>query len=120
GYCKQRPSETIRINSRGTSPWAREEDIIERNITPHPTFVSISYQGTEIWRRGSSGQPGAIIRLEEGESIDQALHRLTTPNLKVFEQVSVELPLIKPGTATPNGAYGTSKLGGSGRGGRFE
>lgn len=116
-FCKQLPPQTIRVNTSSDlhfQHFPRTEDVVERSITPHPTFVSLSYEGTEVWRWGSSGQPGMTIYLNEGESLEQALQRITSPNLKLFENLSIELPLIKPGKATASGAYGASELGGPG------
>ena len=114
GYCRQKPAETIRIRMQGGFGrlGRQEQEIIERTIIPHPTYLSISYQGTEVWRSGTSGEPGGVILTQEGETIDQALQRLTTPKIELITKAHIQLPLIRPGTATANGAYGTSTLSG--------
>ncbi len=115
GFCKSIAPQTIRINTSGDvhrRHFPRPEDIVERTITPHPTYVSLSYRGKEIWRRGTSGRPGMDIYLQQGEGLDQALQRITSPQITLFENLSIELPLIKPGEATANGAYGASEIEG--------
>ncbi|QDU58904.1 SHD1 domain-containing protein [Aeoliella mucimassa] len=78
--CKKLPSQTIKINMGPDRFRARPEDIVERTITPHPSSLTLTYRGKKIWGHGNMGKPGMTIWMDENESVDQALQRLTTPN----------------------------------------
>ncbi|WP_425396199.1 SHD1 domain-containing protein [Aeoliella sp.] len=119
--CKQLPSQTIKIGNRRSRINVRPEDVVERTIVPSPSSLVLSYKGQAVWRRSNMGQPGMTIWLRDGESLDQALTRLTTPNTKLLTDSEFPKEIIRPGTATSNGAYGVTNLsGGAGGGGRFE
>lgn len=119
--CKRLPSQTIEISDFHASPWGRN-NVQERTVTPHPSSLTLSYQGKTVWRRGNMGRPGAVFHMQKGESLDQALVRLTTPNTKLLLEAEFPQEIIRPGTATSSGAYGVTNLatGASGGGARFE
>lgn len=107
--CKRQERQTIRINMDNRFP-VRESDIVERTITPHSSFLGMTLNGESLWERGYYARPGHMIYLEEGESLDQALHRLTRPNLSLFKNARFPDYVARPGKATKNGAYGLSRL----------
>lgn len=118
--CKRLPSRTVQISDFHRSAFSRN-NVQERTITPHPSSLTLSYKGQSVWRRGNMGQPGAVFNMREGESLDNALVRLTTPNTKLLTEAEFPQEIIRPGTATSSGAYGVTNLatgvsgGGSGR-----
>jgi hypothetical protein len=107
--CKQQPSQTIRINVDGRWP-VRQQDIVERTITPHASYLEMSLRGEVLWKRGYIARPGHIFFIERGETVDAALARLTRPNVSVFKNAKFTAHIARPGTATDNGAYGVSRL----------
>jgi hypothetical protein len=126
--CKPQPQQTIKINTDNRWP-RRAEDIVERTITPHASFLEMTLKGEILWKRGYVAQPHMTIWLEEGESLDQALERLTKPNLTIFTHAKFSGHVARPGKATANGAYEVSQFTTSGiidgqsadgRGGVFE
>jgi hypothetical protein len=121
--CKPQPPQTIRVNM-GDRFRPRPEDIQERSITPHASYLEMTLGGDTLWKRGFVAQPHMVIYLEQGESLDQALARYTQPNFAIFSNAMFSPYVAKPGKATPNGAYGVSQftargiVDGSGSGGR--
>jgi hypothetical protein len=107
--CKQQEQQTIRINIDNRLP-VRKKDIVERTITPHASYLEMTLHGEVVWKRGYLARPGAIFFLEKGESLDQALERLTKPNLDLFKNAGFSGYVARPGKATDNGAYGVSNL----------
>ncbi|TWT32231.1 hypothetical protein KOR34_39930 [Posidoniimonas corsicana] len=109
--CKQLPSQEIHIdpNPRGSLRRKRDE-VITRTITPYQTKIAMLVGGREVYSRGQTYSPGMTIWLEEGESIDAALKRLTTPNVGFILLAKFNGEVARPGDATKNGAYGFSKL----------
>ncbi|WP_442483621.1 SHD1 domain-containing protein [Aeoliella sp. SH292] len=119
--CKQLPSQSIKINKGRFHFHARPEDIVEHTITPSPSSLTLTYKGQSVWRQSNMGQPGGAIWLNDGESIEQALARLTTPNTKLITDSKIPATVVRPGTASSNGAYGVTDLNsGVSGGGRFE
>jgi hypothetical protein len=120
--CKQLPSQKIQISDFHRPHWNRGA-IQERTITPQPSSLIMTYKGQSVWRRSNMGRPGAVFWMRDGESLDDALQRLTTPNTKLLTESEFPKEIIRPGTATRNGAYGVTNLAtgrSGGRGGRFE
>lgn len=127
--CKPQPPQVIRINVDGRFP-PRPQDIVERTITPHASYLEMSLKGEVIWKRGFIAQPSMTIWLQRGETLDQALERLTKPNVTLFTKVKFSPYVARPGNATPSGAYGVSQFTSQGlvdgkswtseRGGSFE
>jgi hypothetical protein len=111
--CKPQPQQTIRINTDNRWP-RREGDIVERTVTPHASFLEMTLKGETLWKRGYVARPHMTIWLEEGESLDHALERLTKPNLTIFTQAKFSGHVARPGKATANGAYGVSQFTTSG------
>ena len=111
--CKPQPQQTIKINTDNRWP-RRESDIVERTVTPHASFLEMALKGETLWKRGYVAQPHMTIWLEEGESLDQALERLTKPNLTIFTHAKFSGHVARPGKATANGAYGVSQFTTSG------
>lgn len=107
--CKPQPTQTIRINTDNRWP-VREKDIVERTITPHASYLELSLAGEPLWKRGYVATPGLVIYLKAGESLDQALERLTNPDLGVFTGAKFSGYVARPGKATNNGAYGVSQF----------
>jgi hypothetical protein len=107
--CKPQPPQTIRINTDRRFP-VRPEDIVERTITPHASHLEMTLHGESLWKRGYIATAGMMIFKQEGESLDQALDRLTKPNLSVFTNAKFSAYVARPGKATRNGAYGVSQF----------
>jgi hypothetical protein len=70
----------------------------------------MTYKGEELWKRGFVAKPFMTIWMNQGENLDQALQRLTQPNLTIFTHAQFSPYVAKPGKATPNGAYGASQF----------
>ena len=49
-----------------------------------------------------------MIWVQENETLDQALERMTQPNVDLLKNTKLAPYLARPGKATPSGAYGTS------------
>jgi hypothetical protein len=111
--CKPQPQQTIYVNTDNRWP-VRKEDIVERTITPHASFLEMTLKGETLWKRGYVAEPHMTIWAKPGETLDQALERLTQPNLGVFTMAKFSAYVAKPGKATPNGAYGVSQFSASG------
>jgi hypothetical protein len=107
--CKPQEQQTIRINIDNRFP-VRESDIAERTVTPHASYLELSLNGEPLWKRGYIAGPGHIIFLNDGEGLDQALERLTKPNIGVFTDARISGYVARPGKATDNGAYGMSEF----------
>lgn len=107
--CKPQPQQTVLINVDGRSP-ARPEDFVEKPITPHATCLSFALNGEVIWENGFVAKPHMIIYLEKGETLDQALVRLSRPNMLMFSLMKFSSPMARRGKATENGAYGVSEF----------
>ncbi|MCO6045175.1 SHD1 domain-containing protein [Aeoliella sp. ICT_H6.2] len=119
--CKQLPSQTIKIGQGRSRFSVQPGDIVERTITPSPSSLTLSYKGQSVWRRGNMGQPGMTIWMRDGETLDQALTRLTTPNTKLLTDATFPTEIVRPGKASRNGAYGLTDLdSGVSGGGRFQ
>lgn len=112
--CKPQEQQTIRINTSKFRLNARPEDIVERTITPHASFLEMTLKGESLWKRGYVARPGMTIWLEEGETLDQALERLTKPNLALLKNAKFSGYVTKPGKATSNGAFGVSRVSSAG------
>lgn len=114
--CKQKDAQTIKINTSRTKsaigfhPFSRPrpEDIVERTITPHVSFLMVTFRAQKIWEDGYLAQPGQTIYLKENESLDEALVRLTSPNVDLLKKTRFPSHITRPGTASENGAYGAS------------
>jgi hypothetical protein len=105
--CKPQQQQTVRVNMDGRWP-IREADIQERAITPHASYLQMSLNDKELWKRGFVARPMMTIWMKQGESLDQALQRLTQPNLMIFAHAQFSPYVARPGNATANGAYGVS------------
>lgn len=125
--CKPQPTQTIKINTDNRFP-VRDTDIVERTVTPHASYLELSLDGEPLWKRGYIAQPGHVIFMQQGENLDQALERLTKPNLGLIEHAKFSPYVARPGKATENGAYGASQItsegmvdnGATGRDGAFQ
>ncbi len=107
--CKPQPPQTIRIRVDNRFP-PRPEDIQERSITPHATYLEMSLKDEVLWKRGFVAQPHMTIWMQEGETLDQALERMTKPNVALLTNARFSPYVAQPGKATPNGAYGVSQF----------
>jgi hypothetical protein len=107
--CKPQEQQTIKVNVDGRWP-IREADVQERTITPHASYLEMTYKGEELWKCGFVAKPFMTIWMNQGENLDQALQRLTQPNLTIFTHAQFSPYVAKPGKATPNGAYGASQF----------
>ena len=106
--CKQKEQQTIKINTGRDTFRVRPEDIVEKTVTPHASFIQLTLKGEKVWERGYVAQPGTMIWLNSDETLDQALARLTQPNIDVLKNTKFAPYLARPGKATPSGAYGSS------------
>jgi hypothetical protein len=70
----------------------------------------MSLKGQTLWKRGFVAQPHMTISLNEGENLDQALERMTRPNIGIFSKAKFSPYVAKPGKANAHGAYGVSRL----------
>jgi WD40 repeat protein len=107
--CKPQPPQTIRIRMNRRFP-PGPEDIQERSITPHATYLEMSLKDEVLWKRGFVAQPHMVIWMQEGETLDQALERMTKPNVGLLTNAKFSPYVARPGKATPNGAYGVSQF----------
>ncbi len=107
--CKPQPQQTIRIRVDNRFP-PRAQDVVERTITPHATYLEMSLKGEVLWRRGFVAEPHVMIWLQHGETLDRALERLTKPNVGLLTHAKFSPYVARPGKATPNGAYGVSQF----------
>jgi hypothetical protein len=127
--CKPQPSQVIKIRVDNRFP-PRPDDIEERTITPYATYLEMSLKGESLWKRGFIAMPHMVVWVEPGESLDQALERLTKPNVTLLTSARFIPYVARPGKATANGAYGVSQFtargivdkrgGSSSAGGSFE
>lgn len=119
--CKPQPQQTVRINVDGRWP-ARPEDFQDHTITPHASYLEMRLKDQVLWQRGFVARPHMVIWVNEGETLEQALQRLTQPNFAIFTNTKFSPYVARPGKATSNGAYGVSQftsrgiVDGSGRG----
>lgn len=107
--CKRQEQQTIRINVDGRFP-VRDEDIVERTITPCASYLEMTLAGELLWKKGYIARPGMIIFVKQDETLDQALERLTTPNTTLFASATFPSSVARPGKASTNGAYGISQV----------
>lgn len=111
--CKALPRQEINVNM-SSDPLRRHRprpgDIQTRTIVPHVSRLAIRHNGEEVWAIGSLAQPGHMIWMEEGESLDAALKRLTEPNSKVLTETRFGSHIARQGTAGPHRAFGQSML----------
>jgi hypothetical protein len=70
----------------------------------------MTLRGEPLWKRGYVAQPFSIINVQKGESLEQALDRLTKPNFGIFTNAKFSAYVARPGKATPDGAYGVSQF----------
>lgn len=126
--CKPQPQQTVRINADGRFP-PRPEDFKDFPITPHESYLTMSLGNHQLWQRGFVARPHMTIWLNRGETVEQALQRLTQPDFSIFTHAKFSPYVARPGKATRNGAYGVSQFtargivdgGGNGtNGGSFE
>jgi hypothetical protein len=115
--CKHKEQEKIRIRMPFDPANTSAPSIVERTITPCVTSLTITLRGETIWQEGGLHQPGMMIFLNKDESVDQALDRLTRPGIDSLKNRKFDGPFVRPGKATPEGAYGTSVLLGEQHGG---
>jgi hypothetical protein len=107
--CKKQPSQEVAINVDGRWP-VRQQDVVRRTITPHASYLEMTLRGDVLWKTGYVARPGYTFFIEQGETLDAALTRLTRPNLNVFKNAKFFAHIARPGKATDNGAYGVSRL----------
>lgn len=116
--CKPLPRQEIRLRHRnqGAAFMRRgfNEKIITRTIEPHVSEVRVIHGGKDVFRRGVTYTPGGVVSLREGESVDDALERLTTPDLNAIMNMKFNAYMARQGDATERGAYGLSKLASEG------
>jgi WD40 repeat protein len=107
--CKPQPQQSMRINVDGRNP-PRPQDIVERTVTPHATYVAFTMNGEILWKRGAIAKPNMVLYLEKGETLYQALQRVTQPNMLLFTMMEFGSHVARPGEATEEGAYGVSQF----------
>jgi hypothetical protein len=77
-------------------------------ITPFSFLAEIRQGGQTLWERKSLERPPSMIRLEAGETVQQAADRYSTPNLVFFKSLVLPPEIVKPQFAT---GLGQSTLG---------
>jgi hypothetical protein len=107
--CKPERQQKLRINVDRRFP-VRPGDFVERTITPHASTMEMSLKGETLWTRGYVARPGGLIIVNEGETLDQCLQRLSQPNLQLFSNFKFSGYVARPGKATRDGAYGVSQF----------
>jgi len=107
--CKPESPRTVRIGMGGRS-MLHPENVVERTITPHSTYLEFSMNGKTLWKHGTLAKPIYNIYLEKGETLDDALRRYTQPNMLLFTHMTFGSCLARPGSASENGAYGVSEI----------
>lgn len=107
--CRALPQQVVRINM-SSSPFPDAWDIVERTITPYVSRVALRHNNVELWSDGWRAEPGHVIWINDGETLDEALNRLTSPDIDRLLQVQFASHLARPGNASPEGAYGASRL----------
>ena len=113
--CKRLPPKTIKIRMDQGAGFDRTENVVERTIIPSPSSLHLKYQGKVVFARSNMGRPGMAIWANEGESLDAALKRRTTPNTALITETKFPTEIRRPGNATRNGAYGVTTIGNIGQ-----
>ncbi|QDU91410.1 hypothetical protein Pla175_48330 [Pirellulimonas nuda] len=106
---KMQEEKQIRINVGGNA-FPEEQDIVTRWIRPALSRVGFEANGEAIWIDGGSYDVWGNIYLEEGESLDDALERLTTPDIRRVLSATFASYVARQGNVGSDKAYGTSDL----------
>jgi hypothetical protein len=116
--CKPQSQQQIKINMHDRRPgigaFGGQSHIEERTITPHMSTLEMSLSGEVLWKRGGVAKPNMTIWLQKDESLEQALDRLTKPNIGMFTHAKFSGHYARPGKASSNGAYGVSQISAQG------
>ena len=107
--CRAMKKQKVRVNM-SSHPFPDPWDIVERTVTPYASSIVIERDGEELWSAGWTAKPGGFIFIQKDESLDQALARITKPNVETLCEQKFGSHLAKPGNANHTGAYGYSKL----------
>ncbi|TWT88938.1 hypothetical protein Mal64_24280 [Pseudobythopirellula maris] len=103
------PERDLRIRNWNEPPWTKK--FVIKTIRPFASaLVLTDGEDNVLWRRGWLAEPMGIINMREGESLDDALERLTSPNPDWLSHIEFPKKLTKPGPVTEEGAYGYSRL----------
>jgi hypothetical protein len=112
--CKPQAPQKIKINMHdrgpGISPFGGQSHIEERTITPHLSTLEMTLNGEKLWKRGGVAQPNMTIWVQKDETLEQALDRMTKPNIGMFTHAKFSANYARPGKASGNGAYGVSQI----------
>lgn len=109
--CKTMPRQEIRINLSKSTFDPDEWDIVTKTIVPKASGISLELEGKPIWTISSVSDIWQNnIYLEKGESLDDALKRLTTVDIDRVLKGTFPSHVAKAGEVGKHKAYGESFL----------
>lgn len=108
--CKTLTRQQVRINLSKSYFDPDDWDIITKSIIPKAAGVSIERNEEEIWKSGYVSSLSHIIILNDGETLDDALKRLTSVNIESVLNASFPTHIAKVGETGKDNAYGESYL----------
>lgn len=108
--CKLLPQQDIRINMSRHQIDPDAWDIVTRTITPSISRLEIRRNGQELWAVGSLAEPGQTIWIRGGETLDEALERITKPYPQLLTETPFDSHVARRGTVGRQNAYGQSRL----------
>ncbi len=76
--------QTQKIQVRVWSAMGPSFDGQEHQFTPRTMVLRLFTGGEEVWKRGFTKKPSSFIQLEENETVDQALARLTEASVELL------------------------------------
>ncbi|MEQ8848103.1 SHD1 domain-containing protein [Botrimarina sp.] len=107
--CKALPQQELRINTTGR-PFPKDKDLERRTVRPYASSIEMLVDEEVVWSQGWTARPGHIIHLLPGEELDDALKRLTTPDVDSLAEANFPVEVTQDGRATAGGHYGASIL----------
>jgi hypothetical protein len=74
----------------------------EHQFTPRTVLLRLMAGGEEVWKRGFTKEPTGYIQLQQNETVDQALQRLTDASVEVLGKYRLPRYLARiPGDNPP-------------------
>ena len=101
---KRGETQTVQYRSHGFRSGSSTQTV---TVTPYISTVRIKVNDKVAWQSGTSTGAPPILRLKEGESIQQEVNRWQTPNIKFFDSVKIPAEILDP--AKRNG-LGTTEV----------
>jgi hypothetical protein len=96
------PGETQKIRVRMWSASGPSFDEQEHQFTPRTVLLRLIAGGEEVWKRGFTKEPTGYIQLQQNETVDQALQRLTDASVEVLGKYRLPRYLARiPGDNPP-------------------